>query len=143
MVRVASAIAFALCGLVLSLPGSAQDIPRTFVCGGLSGRNLDARSDADDGSAPQVMLHFKGEKSASGVDWFHHGRAHHESIGLGVPMKAGFAILIVADDRVETYVFNLENSELLSSIIRSGSHGPANPIMTLRGICKPAGIMVQ
>jgi hypothetical protein len=146
MARIACEVTLALCCLTISSPSDAQDIPRTFVCGNLTATDFHTRtppSIADESTGQQAMLEFKEEKPGSRVKWFYDGKVHHESFGFGIPMKAGFAILIVADDRVETYVFNTETSELLLAIMDSASFGPANPIRTLRGSCEPAGILVQ
>jgi hypothetical protein len=102
---------------------------------------VEARKDAS--SNQEVLLYFKGGKSVSSVKWYRDGKVYYESDGIGYAMKGGFGIIALADEYVETYVFNVGTFELLFTMVRSGSATLPNAIKTMRGSCKPAGSMVQ
>jgi len=55
--------------------------------------------------------------------------------------QASFVVL--AEDYIKTYVLNVGTSELLFSMVRSGSSSHPNAIKTQRGACKPAGSLVR
>ena len=89
----------------------------------------------------QVLLYFKGRRS--NVNWYRFGKPYYERSGVGLTMKSGFVIIVLADDYLETYVFNAGTSELLFSMTRSGGSALSNAMKSQRGICKPAGEMVR
>ncbi len=137
-------------GFLGLLPASivhAQDIPRVFNCGNLvgsfSGPPTSWKPEEDKMSNQEVLLYFKGGKSVSSVKWFRDGKMYYESAGIGYAMKGGFAIIVLAEDYIETYVFNTGTFELLLTVVRSGSSIHPNALKTQRGTCKPAGSIVQ
>ena len=81
-------------------------------------------------SNQRVLLYFKGGKSVSSVKWYRDGKVYYESGGIGYAMKVGFGIVVFADDYIETYVVNVGTSELLFTMVRSGSAMLSNAIKT-------------
>jgi hypothetical protein len=144
---ITSAAAIGFCGLLSASVVHAQDVPRAFICGNLagsySGPPTSWKPEEDGMSNQEVLLYFKGGKSISSVKWYRHDKVYYETSGIGYAMKSGFGIVVLAEDYIETYVVNVGTSELLFSMVRSGSSMHPNAIKTQRGACKPAGSMVR
>ena len=68
------------------------------------------------------------------VNWYRFGKPYYERSGVGLTMKSGFVIIVLADDYLETYVFNAGTSELLFSMTRSGGSALSNAMKSQRGI---------
>ena len=142
-IKIASATVLSLCSL-MSPPGYAQDTPLAFLCENIVGTYIGAptwKANTDAMTGQQVLLHFKGRES--NVNWYRFGKPYYERSGVGLTMKSGFVIIVLADDYLETYVFNAGTSELLFSMTRSGGSALSNAMKSQRGICKPAGEMVR
>ena len=140
-IKIACATVLSLCSLMSPL-GYAQEAPLTILCENIVGTYIGAptwKANTDAITGQQVLLHFKGRESK--VNWYRFGKAYYERSGVGLTMKSGFVIIVIADDFVETYVFNAGTSELLFSMTRSGGSILPNAMKSQRGICKPAGEM--
>ena len=95
-----------------------------------------------DGTSNQtVLIAFRGDGEQAGADWTIAGQKepYYRAVGAGVGMSSGFAIMVVADEYTESYVYNAGTTELFFSSIRSGSRVLPNTIKSFRGSCKPAG----
>lgn len=144
-IRLASAAAFG--SLLTGSIAHSQEITRAFLCenlaGSYSGPATSWRAEQDGASNQQVLLYFKGGKAISNVKWYRDGKPYYEANGVGTTMKSGFGITVFDDEYIETYVFNVGTSELLFSMVRSGSSQLPNAMKSMRGTCKPAGSMVR
>ena len=139
-------VAWAIGLCLQSTTAFAQDIPRAFLCRGLTGVWLGApawKPEADAMTGQEVLLSYTGKAQQSEVKWYRDGKVYFESPGIGVPMNGGFAIVVLGDEYLETYVFNSGTTELLMSATRSGSSALPNSIKSQRGVCKAAGAMVR
>jgi len=85
---------------VIENDGTKED--SAILCSDLAGSIVHAPHwfvGTDGASNQQVLLHFKGEREVSKVTWLSRGKPYYESPGVGFQMSAGFAILVVEEDR--------------------------------------------
>jgi hypothetical protein len=145
--RIALAIAIAICSLFSGSIVHAQGVPRAFLCGNIvgsySGAATSWKPEEDKSSNQTVLLHFRGSKTISSIKWLRGGKAYYEGDGIGHAMNGGFGIVVFGEEYIETYVLNVGTSELFFSMVRSGSPNLPNSIKSMRGVCTPAGSMAR
>jgi hypothetical protein len=136
---------------LLSAGVMSQAIPTptsfTIQCSAFTGGMLSApdwRFESDGMANQSVVVTFNGERELGNVSWRRGSDApYYESPGIGSLMNAGFAVTILADEYIETYVYNAGTTELLYSSIRSGSRLLPNNIKAFKARCVPAGNLAK
>jgi hypothetical protein len=88
-----------------------------------------------DGTTNQVLRLEYGSDRKGRVSWLQDGKTYHTIEGIAVELRTGFAILVPADEYVETYVYNPGSAEVLFTSTRSGSQLGPNSIKAFRGTC--------
>lgn len=113
-----------------------------YVCSNVTGVIITAprwQSESDGASGQEVRLVFGGDLAPSSVSWRKGESTYYETDGVGFSLGSGFAILIHAEDRIETYVYSAGTTELLFSSTRLGSKVLPNAMKAFRGTCTPGG----
>jgi hypothetical protein len=123
-----------------SASGEPAGLGLAYQCAEIAGTSIFApkwESSADGASGQVVRLWYRTGDAPSFVAWVRGGVEYDRSPGVGFPMGAGFAILVVAEDRLETYVYNAGTTELLFTQTRSGNSLLPNVVKAYRGTCVP------
>lgn len=113
----------------------------SYQCDGFNGTyavtpNWTAEPDALTGQVLNIA--YRADRTPSNVSWSRNGEPYSLESGAGIPMATGWVVLVVTDDRVETYVFNGSTQELLFTQTRSGNSVLPNAVKAYRGVCRGA-----
>lgn len=119
----------------------AVAVEMAYRCSDVQGTNITAPNwePVPDGFAGRsVLIHFTG----TGVGYIT-GFDGERYPGFETNMNGGFAIIVVGEEFLETYVINAANQELLMTATRTGSSFFPNSAKAFRGSCSPAGSEVS
>ncbi len=123
-------------------PATDGQAALAYLCSQMSGANVSAplwKSEPDGAGGQDVRIVFGGTDARSSVTWRRGASTYYEANGAGFLMGAGFAIVVLEKDRIETYVYSAGNTELLFSSTRAGSQVLPNSVKAFRGTCVPDG----
>ena len=126
--------------------GAAEELVLEYLCSDMKGSYMGAPQwtvETDNSKDQKVLLAYIGEGNPASVFWIKDGEAYYERNGVGFSMGSGFLIIIVAQDRTESYVFNAGTMELYFNQVRSGNNMLPNTLKGFRGTCAPAGVTLR
>lgn len=125
---------------------AAQDVPRTFLCGGIEGFYIgspDWRPQKDGYGNTSMLIQYNAGGAMSRITSIRDGKKIYEAEGFGIAMTTGFSVTVFGEQYTETYVVNVSNMELLHSAIRAGGATLPNAVKSFRGKCQPAGALAR
>lgn len=108
-----------------------------YQCRGMTGTSImapDWAPDRDGATGQVVRLEYRPDATAT-VTWSRQGGEYSRDEGVVLPMTPGWAIQVVHDERVETYVLNAATQQLLFSQTRMGSQLLPDIVKAYRGTC--------
>jgi hypothetical protein len=129
-----------------AVPQPATGSGLAFLCSDISGNYMGApdwRTEPDQMTGQQVLLHFKGDGKLGEIAWSLGNKEYYRGPALGVAMNSGFGLVVLADDRIETYAYSAATTELLFTQTRAGNNVLPNVVKSYHGRCKPAGNQVK
>ena len=138
-----TALRGAVLAIVASNPSIVHAQSLAWRCDHVQGSELHApkwEPDADGFSGASVLLVYQTGDKPSSVRWSNTDRTYP---GVGFVMNGGFAIVVLGQEFIETYVINAGYQELLVTMIRTGSTLFPNSVKAFQGVCKPAGATVR